>query len=99
MIIMGAKIFLEKNDTSKFGKEIQIEEANKIIQKIGEQFNIDIKNIIKNVADQKIDYFSLNKNSPYKRLYIGNGSGDISVRLITSGKKMKLKIPSSSFLG
>lgn len=97
MIIMNAKLFLKKNNTSELDKEIKLEEVKEILQKLSNQFHIDIMELAKKVASQKVDGFSLNKNHPYTHLYIGNGSEEVSVELTTLEKEMKIKIPKLSF--
>ena len=95
---MNGVIFLKENKTSEVGKEIKLEEIKEILQKLSDQFNINVMELAKKVASHETDGFSLNKNLPYTRLYINNGSDDITIELMTLEKEMKMKIPKSSFL-
>ena len=94
-----AKIFLKEHNTSKLGKEIELEEVKAILQRLSDQFSINIIELVEKVALKKTDGFSLKKNYPYTHLFIGNGSEEVSVELTTLKKEMKIKIPKASFLG
>jgi hypothetical protein len=94
----NAELFLKKQNTLEVQKNVTITEAKSMLINLGTQFNIDLIDIIKKIAMKKADGFSLNKNSPYIHLYIGNGSENISIELMTSENEIKLKFPKSSFL-
>jgi len=94
----AAEISLKKEDITKINKEITVDEAKKIIDQLGAQFSINLMEIARKIASKEADGFSLNKNSPYTHLYIGNGSKNISIELITLEKEIKIKIPCSFLL-
>ena len=89
---------LKKEDVSKLKKDISTEEAKNIIEEMSIKFNMNIMELVQKVAKKEADGFSLNKNSPYMHLYIGNGSDKVSIELTTSGKETKIKFPKSLFL-
>jgi hypothetical protein len=96
---MGSvEISLTRQDTSKMQKEITQDEAIKLIDGISLKFNIDVMDLVKKVASKQADGFSLNKNSPYTHLYIGNGSDKITIELMTLENETKIKVPKSFFL-
>lgn len=96
---MGSvEISLTRQDTSKMQKEITQDEAIKLIDGISLKFNIDVMELVKKVASKQADGFSLNKNSPYIHLYIGNGLDKITIELMTLENETKIKVPKSFFL-
>ena len=94
----NAEIFLKKQGAIEIKKEITFDEVKGMLLNLGNQFNIDVIDIVKKIAMKKADGFSLNKNSPYIHLYIGNGSENIIVELATSESETKLKFPKSLLL-
>lgn len=95
---MESELFLKKQDITEIQRHITIEEVKKILLELSSQLEMNITDLVKQVALKKADGFSVNKNSPYTHLYIGNGSENISVELMTLEKEIKLKIPKSSIL-
>ena len=96
--MISAEISFSKQDTSQIRKEITIEDAKQIIEDLCVKFNMNLTEVIRKIARKEADGFSLNKNNPYMHLYIGNGSENISIELMTLEKETKIKVPKSFFL-
>lgn len=79
-------------------KDIDMIKVDELLKSISEKFNIDIMDLIKKIASKEADGFSLNKNHPYTHLYIGNGSKNISIEVVTLENEIKLKVPRSNFI-
>ena len=95
---MSIEVSLKKQNTIGVKKEVSMTEVNEMFQRLSNQFSIDVMELAKKVATKKADGFSLNKNSPYIHLYIGNGSENVSVEVMTLENETKIKVPKSFFL-
>jgi len=87
-----SKIILKKQNEAEIEKEINREETLKIIQELSMKFDVNLMNIIRKVALNKFDGFSINKNHPYTHLHIGNGLEVVYFELMGLDKEMKIKI-------
>ena len=87
------KVFETKEVEVK--KEVEPGEIIRVLEEMGERFDIDLVEMLKKVIEGKFDALTVEKDRPYITVHIGGLIHTVEIRVRTLDKRIEMRLPKS----